>query len=153
MNYINIKTNEYPVFEQHIINRKQGFDDYKMVYNSEIPPYDKATQMCIEIAPELIDGEYFRRYEVRDKSYEQIANERKASVPSQITPRQLRLQLLALGLLDDVEALCANDRSMSIWFEYSIDFQRNHKMLTEMATQLGMSEEDIDTFFIEASKI
>lgn len=74
-------------------------------------------------------------------------------VPQTITPRQLRLQLLALTLLDEVEALCATDRAMSIWFEYSLDFQRNHQMIITMALQLGMSEVDMDNFFVEASKL
>ena len=74
-------------------------------------------------------------------------------VPTQITPRQLRLQLLAISLLDEVETLCNADKAMSIWFEYSIDFQRNHDMLQAMATQLGMTDADMDNFFIAASKL
>lgn len=75
------------------------------------------------------------------------------SVPRVLAPRQVRLQLLNLGLLDEVEALCSADRAMSIWFEYSLDFQRNHEMIEAMGTQLGMSETDMDNFFIEASKL
>lgn len=74
-------------------------------------------------------------------------------VPQTITPRQLRLQLLAIELFDEVEALCIADRAMSIWFEYSLDFQRSHPMIVAMGLQLGMSEEDMDNFFIEASKL
>lgn len=74
-------------------------------------------------------------------------------VPTQITPRQLRLKLLSLGLLDDVEAMCNADKAMSIWFEYSLDFQRNHEMIDAMASQLGMTDEQVDEFFIEASKL
>ena len=153
MNYINTKTNEYPVYEVHIKARNKGFDDYAMVYNAEVPQYDKTTQMCVELPPTLVDGTYFRTYTIIDKSEIQIANERKASVPSQITPRQCRLQLLSLGLLDEVEALCVTDKAMSIWFEYSLDFQRSHDMIVAMAAQLGMSDEQMDTFFIEASKL
>lgn len=75
------------------------------------------------------------------------------NIPQTITPRQCRLQLLSLGLLDEVEALCASDRDMQIWFEYSLDFQRNHEMIIAMALQLGMTELDMDNFFIEASKL
>lgn len=153
MNYINIQTNEYPVFETHIINRNKGFDDYRVVYNSEIPQYDTVTQMCVEVSPVKLGEDYFRRYEIINKSEAQIANERKASVPTQITPRQLRLQLLSDSLLDEVETMCNANREMQIWFEYSLDFQRNHPMIEAMGTQLGMSESDMDTFFIEASKL
>ena len=61
--------------------------------------------------------------------------------------------LLSIGLLDDVEALCSTDRAMSIWFEYSLDFQRSHAMIEAMAVQLGLTQDDMDTFFIEASKL
>lgn len=74
-------------------------------------------------------------------------------VPQVITPRQFRLQLLALNLLDEVEAMASVDKATQIWFEYSLDFQRNHEMLLASASALGMSDEDMDTFFIEASKL
>lgn len=70
-----------------------------------------------------------------------------------ITPRQARLALLGVGLLDEVETLLAGNKAMQIWWEYSLDIQRNHEMIIAMATQLGMSEEDMDNFFIEASKL
>lgn len=89
--------------------------------------------------------------EEQEASY--LLAKRKALVPTQITPRQLRLQLLALTLLDEVEALCASDKAMSVWFEYSLDFQRNHEMIEAMASQLGLTEEQVDEFFIEASKL
>ena len=74
-------------------------------------------------------------------------------IPQTITPRQFRLQALNLGLLDEVEAIAASDKATSIWFEYSSDFKRDNEMLIASATTLGMSEEDIDIFFIEASKL
>lgn len=74
-------------------------------------------------------------------------------VPQTVTPRQCRLQLLALGLLDEVETMCNANREMQIWFEYSLDFQRNHQMIEAMAVQLGLTSDDMDNFFIEASKL
>ena len=88
-----------------------------------------------------------------EQEAEYLEAKQKALVPQMITPRQLRLQLLSATLLDEVEALCATDRAMSIWFEYSLDFQRNHEMIIAMGAQLGMSESDMDNFFIEASKL
>ena len=88
-----------------------------------------------------------------EQEAEYLEAKRKALVPTQITPRQLRLQLLTAGLLDEVEVLCTTDRAMSIWFEYSLDFQRSHEMIIAMGTQLGMSESDMDNLFIEANKL
>lgn len=90
---------------------------------------------------------------IRAKTQEELDAERKALVPAQITPRQFRLQLLALNLLDEVEAMCATDKAMGIWFEYSLDFQRSNEMLINAGMQLGLTEEQMDNFFIEASKL
>ena len=97
-----------------------------------------------------VDGWYW--FEDLDKAMAVLSKVEQDAQPS-LTPRQLRLKLLSIGLLDDVEALCATDRAMSIWFEYSLDFQRSHEMIVAMGTQLGMSESDMDNFFIEASKL
>ena len=70
-----------------------------------------------------------------------------------ITPRQCKLQLLTLGLLDEVEAIIATDRALKIWFDESLDFQRSNALIIAVALQLGMSEEDMDTFFIEGAKL
>lgn len=91
------------------------------------------------------------RYDIEGNLIEEI--EVPDIVPTQITPRQLRLQLLAIGLLDDVDTLCAEDRAMGIWFEYSLDFQRSHPMVDAMALQLGLTQDDLDTIFIEANKL
>lgn len=77
----------------------------------------------------------------------------KIDIPTQLTPNQYRLQLLALGLLDKVETIASADKVMQIWFEYSLDFQRNDKMTISTAKKLGLTDEQIDNFFIEASKL
>lgn len=97
-----------------------------------------------------VDGWYW--FEDLDKAMAVLSKVEQDAQPS-LTPRQLRLKLLSIGLLDEVEALCSADRAMNIWFEYSLDFQRSNEMLNTMGTQLGMSEDAMDSFFIEASKL
>lgn len=95
-----------------------------------------------------VDGWYW--FDSLDNAIAGLAN----TVPStSLTPRQFRLQLLSLGLLDEVEARAAADKATSIWFEYSLDFQREHPMIEAMAVQLGLTQDDMDNFFIEASKL
>lgn len=106
----------------------------------ETPAPQQDGYYAVEVAP----VNNVQTWELRQKVIE---------VPRTLTPRQLRLQLLTLGLLDDVEALATSDRAMSIWFEYSLDFQRSHEMIEAMGTQLGMTTADMDNFFIEASKL
>lgn len=76
-------------------------------------------------------------------------------MPTQITPRQIRQQLTAIGLRQTVEDLisASTDYNLKDWWEYSQDFQRSHPILKEMGEKLGMSEDDMDNFFIEASKL
>ena len=118
-----------------------------------IPSPATELQIATIDGTDVIDGKRVIKWSVRDKTAEEVEAERKASVPSQITPRQCRLQLLSLGLLDEVETMCNANREMQIWFEYSLDFQRSHEMVTAMGTQIGMSESDMDNLFIEASKL
>ena len=70
--YINKTTKEYPVYEVHIKNRKHSFDDYAIVYNSEIPSHDPFTQVAVEVKPVLKDGNYFKQYEIRQLTEEGI---------------------------------------------------------------------------------
>ena len=78
----------------------------------------------------------------------------KASIPASITPRQIRLQLSAIGLRQAVEDYVAN-ASLEIkdWWEFSLAYERNAPLLVEAATALGMTSEQLDQFFVEANKL
>ena len=70
-----------------------------------------------------------------------------------ITPLQAKLQLNAMGLLDEVEAMVAADRSVQLYWEYALEIQREHQILIAMATQLGLTSDELDDMFDEASKL
>ena len=74
-------------------------------------------------------------------------------VPQAITPLQAKLQLHKLGLFDEVEALAANDRTSQIYWEYASIIERDNEILLSMAEQLGLTSEQLDNMFINASKI
>lgn len=138
-----------------------------MRVESTVAPEDRGTSkglILVNFNVERVtkeDGTVMYQYEqlrfappISDEAIDKAVAKRKEELKVKtITPRQLRLQLLAAGLLDDVEALCSTNREMQIWFEYSLDFQRNHEMIIVMGAQLGMSDTDMDSFFIEASKL
>lgn len=90
---------------------------------------------------------------IRAKTQEELEAERKAKVPQILTPRQARLALLAVDLLDDAELLVTNDRALQVWWEYSLDIQRDHPMVTTLAVQLDLDEEQLDNLFIEGAKL
>jgi hypothetical protein len=74
--------------------------------------------------------------------------------PSSITPRQCRLLLLQQGLLSDVESMIASqDKATQITWEYALEFYRNDPLLIQLGNNLNLTEEQIDQFFIAASKL
>ena len=82
-----------------------------------------------------------------------LADKAKALVPKTITPRQVRLVLLGAGLLDDIEVLLATDKAMQIWWEYSLEVDRDNAHIVTAGTALGLTEKQIDDLFIKGSKL
>lgn len=77
-------------------------------------------------------------------------------VPVQITMRQCRLQLLADGLLDDVDAAIAampspQKEAAEIEWEYSAVVQRTSPLIAGLAPALGLDDSDVDQLFISAA--
>lgn len=76
----------------------------------------------------------------------------KASVPSEISMRQCRLQLLEEGLLDDVELLLSSDKSKNIEWEYTTSVKRDNAVISYISSQLNLSADVVDDMFIKANK-
>lgn len=79
-------------------------------------------------------------------------------VPASVTMRQARLALLGVGLLDDVEAAIATlpspqKEAAKIEWEYSQEVQRSNGFVSVLAPMLGMTAEQIDALFIQASNL
>ena len=80
-----------------------------------------------------------------------------APIPT-ITPRQLRLWLLKNGLLDSIpsgiKAMRVPLRSVAkIEWEYATTFDRKHEFVEALGSTLGLTSEQLDEGFREASKI
>lgn len=76
------------------------------------------------------------------------------SVPYSITPRQVRLLLLQQNLLANVEAMITQqDEATKITWQYALEFRRDDPLLNQLAIELDLTEQQIDEFFIQASKI
>ena len=73
-------------------------------------------------------------------------------VPQTITPLQAKLQLLEIGLLDDVEAMVSADKKVQLYWEYASVIERDNEILLMMTAQLGLTEDMLDELFINASK-
>ena len=73
-------------------------------------------------------------------------------VPQSITMRQARLQLLADGLLDDVDAAVNTlGTAAKIEWEYASEIQRSNPLVLAMQMVLSWDSAMVDQFFTEAS--
>ena len=67
--------------------------------------------------------------------------------------RQARLYLLSLELLDDVELLVSQNKAQQIEWEYASEVQRTNQLIPALQESLGLTNAQVDTMFIEASKL
>lgn len=75
-------------------------------------------------------------------------------VPQEVTPRQARLALLAIGKLDEVEAAISQaPRELQITWNYASVIERNDSALLAMADSLGIDEVELDELFELAAKL
>lgn len=101
------------------------------------------------------DTETTTAKEQYDAVYE---DELRARLPSVATPIQIRLALIKLGMLDDVQNLIANLEEpaktivLTEW-EYGLEINKNSAFIQGLATQMGLTTEQIDNIFVEAVNI
>jgi len=75
-------------------------------------------------------------------------------VPIVVSPRQFRLQLDAMGLLDTVESwVKTQPRAIGVTFEYAVEFRRDDIMFNAAADAFGFTEAQKDQFFIAAAAL
>jgi len=85
---------------------------------------------------------------------EWVMDEPAPSVPAYVTPRQVRLLLLQQGLLETVKAMIEQqEEAVRIEWEYATEFRRDNPLLPGLAASLGLTDEQIDAFFIAAAQL
>jgi hypothetical protein len=70
--YIKLSTNEYPRHIGDIEIDPTGMTDYAVVNWTEKPAYNIETQRCNQGKPELIDGNWFMTWVVREATQSEI---------------------------------------------------------------------------------
>lgn len=74
--------------------------------------------------------------------------------PSSVSARQFKLQLLAAGLIDGVDAWVAQQpRDVQIAYEYSGTFVKDSPMMQEGFTAMGFTTQQLDAFFEAAAQL
>lgn len=126
-------------------------DTFKPIYEKENPEYtlveyiEKPTNddEVARIGEKYIKGVGFR-FDIQDIAI---------LIPKSITMRQARLYLLNLGLLDEVEVIVSKNKAWQIEWEYANEVLRTNQLISALQQSLNLSDIDVDTMFIEASKL
>ena len=110
----------------------------------------------------------YGRFSITDEDMIDLTEEEKLEVLKRDIPkislRQCRELLILTNRFDNVENILASlpestdeekatKRILTNYWEYSTDFERDHKSLGLITEALGMSEDEVDDFFIAASKL
>ena len=80
-------------------------------------------------------------------------------IPQSVTMRQARLVLLNAGLLDDVDAAIASipdpvqRKAAEIEWEYAQTVDRDSPFTRQLAQGLGLTDEQKNVLFVQASKL
>lgn len=84
----------------------------------------------------------------------QISLEWARACPFEISQLQGKLKLSTMGLYDTVEGIVKQaGLPTKIYWQTAATWRRTNPIIADLAGQLGMSEEEIDDFFIQAAKI
>lgn len=169
--YIRLSDNFYPLSERDIRNAfpNTSFatpfnpEGYAVVFATPQPAYDQYNQKCTEQPPQIsTKGTWEQVWSVIDLEGEELAEAQARKVADeqarreamQITPRQCRLQLLAMSLLDDVEAaIDTMGAAAKIEWEYALEVKRTYSLVAAMQQLFSWSDAEMDTFFAEAGKL
>jgi hypothetical protein len=73
-------------------------------------------------------------------------------IPTSVTMRQARLALLGAGLLDQVNA-AITDPAAQIEWEYATTVDRTSDLTQALAAGLGLTEQQLDELFTQASAL
>ncbi len=112
----------------------------------------------------IIDG--LRVWEVRDEAgnlvgiNQQAVEPESPAVPASVSARQIRLWILRQGInlaqvaaaIDAIPDVLQRD-SVRVEWEYAPYVERSHPMLVPLAAALGLSEQQVDQAFAEASQL
>lgn len=135
----------------------EGWVELIMVELS-IPSYDEQTQtLDYNEYADLQNNQWVKEWYVRNLTQQEI-DDRKPKPPNYCTPRQFRLALIESNIdLETIETMLNNmpdqieRKKAIIEWEYSITIERNHPLILFFASQLNVTEEELDNIFILAN--
>ena len=109
------------------------------------------------------EGVWQYKWVTRDKTAEELAADKKAKVPREITMRQAKIALAktiknGTSLLSQVNTAIASltgeaGEIARIEWEYATSVARNWPLVNAIASILGLTEDELDTLFIFGSTL
>lgn len=110
------------------------------------------------ITPKLVNNEWVAVSNAQEERNAVIAAEieakRIASIPIEISPRQIRQALSRAGLRNSVEAAVATgDQDTKDWWEFATTFERGHPRVLAMAQALDVTEVQMDDLWTLAGSL
>jgi hypothetical protein len=83
-----------------------------------------------------------------------LASPTPVVVPTSVSARQFKLQLLAAGLIDEVETwVKSQSRAIQIAYQNSGSFMRTDPMMAPGFSALGFTDAQVDAFYIAAGAL
>jgi len=101
------------------------------------------------------DSETATAKEQYDEAHQQ---ELRARLPQSASPMRIRLALLEMGLLEQIQTYVesleepAKSKVQILW-EYSTTIQKNHPAIQKLAANVGLDQDTLDQIFVVASEI
>lgn len=122
----------------------------------ETPEVD-AGQIAVPLVVDLVDDQWTQLWTVRGMTAEELEAAMPA-VPQEVTMRQARLALLAIGKLAQVapaiDALDGEDCDVArIEWEFSSTVVRSRPLVVMLGQALGLDDEALDQLFITAATL
>ena len=121
------------------------------------PTYDYATQTLENRAfADLTNLKWVEETYVRDLSQQEI-DQRKPKLPDTCTPRQLRIALIQSGIslatienqIDSISDSVQREIARAEW-EYALEIKRDHPLVDMIASNLNLTEKQVDDIFVLA---
>ena len=121
---------------------------------TEAPTIDPLTQTVFRDGLEQVDGKWRYKWRVKVLTAEQIEAKRLTSVPTSVSPRQIRQALTRAGLRASVEAaVAAGDQDTKDWYEFATEFRRDSTVVTALGLVLGVSGLQLDDLWTLAGTL
>lgn len=152
-----IKIYKYPMSND--LDYRPSFDNHQVKMINVVDGVNWAIGEFTTIDSDMIPLTEEEYTDLKDKRY--FDDDR---VIPNISLRQCRELLLLTDRFDDVETILNSlpestpeeismKRILKNYWEHSTEFERNHRYMSLITNSLGMTEAEVDDFFIEASKL